>query len=225
MNSNKMLVSKNLIDKLKNDSSSFHSFLQEQNEGVIVRLLEKIGRLENNYSKEPLVSLLNNRNENIRSLAVKNLAKLADISLLPTFIKIARSDESTIVRREAVSALGRLRNQRAIPALIEFLGDPDPKVVMQAIRGLIVFGYRKDVKDEIKKLVNHPNEMIKEVINQEVNGIRNSYQTSTQSHDKFPEFLKNTVVLGDVQEILKHVPDESVHLTFTSPPYCNSLVC
>jgi len=30
------------------------------------------------------------------------------------------------------------------------------------------------------------------------------------------------VVHGDVQEVLKYVPDESVHLTFTSPPYYNA---
>ena len=34
--------------------------------------------------------------------------------------------------------------------------------------------------------------------------------------------MKNTVVQGDVLEILKHVPDESIHLTFTSPPYYNA---
>jgi len=41
-------------------------------------------------------------------------------------------------------------------------------------------------------------------------------------HDESPEFLKNIVVHGDVQEIIKYVPDESVHLTFTSPPYYNA---
>ena len=34
--------------------------------------------------------------------------------------------------------------------------------------------------------------------------------------------MKNLVVCGDVREILKTVPDQSVHLTFTSPPYYNA---
>ena len=50
-----------------------------------------------------------------------------------------------------------------------------------------------------------------------------SYKSnSSQKHDEFPSFLRNTVVQGDVQEALKSFPDESIHLTFTSPPYYNA---
>ncbi|GIV45310.1 MAG: hypothetical protein KatS3mg036_0128 [Ignavibacterium sp.] len=210
-----------LINRLKNDPNFFTSFLQNQNDGTIIYILEKLGKLENGYSKEPLLSLLNHTNEKIRALSIKNLAKLKDINLLSTFIKYATTDESTSVRRESVSAVGRLRNEQAIPILIDLLKDRDPSVVMQAIRGLLVFSYSSNVKNELKKLLNHPNELIREVINKEVNGVQ--YQSrSQQKHDEFPEFLKNTVVHGDVQEIIKHVPDESVHLTFTSPPYYNA---
>lgn len=214
-------INKKMIDELKSDSQSLLSFLQNQNDGTIVYILEKLGRLENGCSKDPLLYLLNNQNEKIRALSLKNLAKLSDVSLLPVFTKYAGNDESTEVRREAVSAIGRLRNEVAIPTLINFLTDSDPKVVMQAIRGLLVFANRPDVKQELIKLLNHPNELIKEVINREVNGF--SYKSnSAQRHDEFPPFLKNTVVHGDVQEVLKYVPDESVHLTFTSPPYYNA---
>lgn len=210
-----------IIERLKNNPKDFSSFLQNQNDGTIIYVLEKLGRLENGYSKQPLLNLLNHSNENIRALSIKNLAKLEDITLLATFIKYASTDESTIVRREAVSAIGRLRNEKTIPTLINFLKDKDPKVVMQAIRGLLVFSYNPNIKNELKKLLNHPNELIREVINKEVNGVQ--YQLkSQQKHDEFPEFLKNTVVHGDVQEIIKYVPDESIHLTFTSPPYYNA---
>lgn len=214
-------VNRELIDDLKNNTQALLSFLQNQNDGTIVYALEKLGRLENGYSKEPLLSLLNNQNENIRTLSIKNLAKIGDVSLLPTFVKYARSDESTEVRRESVSGVGRLRNEKAIPVLVEFLKDNDPKVVMQAIRGLLVFSNNSAVKQELKKLIDHPNELIKEVINKEVNGVQYKSNNS-QKHDEFPSSLKNTVVYGDVQEILKHVPDESIHLTFTSPPYYNA---
>jgi len=214
-------VNKELIDELKNNTQALSSFFHNQNDGTIVYALEKLGRLENGYSKDPLLNLLNNQNENIRTLSIKNLAKIGDVSLLPTFVKYACSDESTEVRRESVSAVGRLRNVKAIPVLIEFLKDSDPKVVMQAIRGLLVFSQREEVKKELKKLIDHPNELIKEVINKEVNGFQYKSNNS-QRHDEFPSSLKNTVVHGDVQEILKHVPDESIHLTFTSPPYYNA---
>ena len=37
-----------------------------------------------------------------------------------------------------------------------------------------------------------------------------------------PDYLKNVVVNGDVIEVLKIVSNESIHLTFTSPPYYNA---
>ena len=212
---------KDEIDILKNDTNTLSSFFQDKNDGAIVYVLEKLGRLENGDSKQPLLNLLNSTNESIRSLSIKNLAKIGDISLLNTFVKFAREDESTEVRREAVSAIGRLRNEKTIQTLIKFLSDKDPKVVMQAIRGLLVFSKNIDVKEELKKLINHPNELIKEVIGKEINGV--SYSASgKEKHDEFPFFLKNTVVQGDVLETLQHVPNESVHLTFTSPPYYNA---
>lgn len=214
-------IDKKKIDELKNDTDALLSFLQDQNDGIIIYTLEKLGRLENIHSREPLLNILNNSNEKIRSLSIKNLAKISDISLLTVFVKYAINDESTEVRREAVSAIGRLRNSDTIPTLIDFLKDKDPKVVMQAIRGLLVFSDKNEVKRELKKLINHPNEIIKEVINKEINGI--IYKSnSTQKHDEFPDFLNNTIVHGDVQETLKYVPDESIHLTFTSPPYYNA---
>jgi len=214
-------INKVAIDDLKNDTQALLSFLQSQNDGTIIYVLEKLGRLENGYSKKPLLGLLNKQNESIRTLSIKNLAKIGDLSLLPTFVEYARSDKSTEVRREAVSAVGRLRNEKAISVLIGFLKDNDPKVVMQAIRGLLVFSKREEVKQELTKLINHPNEMIKEVINKEINGFQ--YKSShSQKHDEFPNYLKDTVVHGDVQEIIHYVPDDSVHLTFTSPPYYNA---
>jgi len=214
-------INREFIDNLKNDAKSLVSFLNNQNDGTIIYILEKLGRLENGYSKEPLLNLLNNSNENIRSLAIKNLAKIGDVILLDTFVKFAKQDESTEVRRESVSAIGRLRNEKTIPILVKFLSDRDPKVVMQAIRGLLTFSNNNNVRQELKKVINHPNELIKEVIEKEINGSK-YYSNSTEKHDKFPLFLKNTVVHGDVVETLSYVPNESVHLTFTSPPYYNA---
>jgi DNA modification methylase len=209
------------IDILKNDKDVLSSFFQTKNDGSIVYVLENLGRLENGDHKKSLLKLLDNPNENIRLLAVKNLAKIGDVSLLEIFLKFAMQDESTEVRRESVSAIGRLRNEKAISILIKLLSDRDPKVVMQAIRGLLVFSKNNLVKQELKKLINHPNELIKEVIGKEINGVNYS-SNSKEKHDEFPNYLKDTVVQGDVVDILSHIPDESVHLTFTSPPYYNA---
>lgn len=212
---------RNTIDELKNDTHALLSFIENQNDGTIIYTLEKLGRLENGYSRDPLLNLLKKPNEKIRSLSIKNLAKIGDLSLLTIFVRHASEDESTEVRREAVSAIGRLRNKETVPILCNYLQDQDPKVVMQAIRGLLVFSNESEIKNKLKQLENHPNEVIKEVISKELYG--SSYKsTSTQKHDEFPSYMKNMVVHGDVQETIKYIPDESIHLTFTSPPYYNA---
>lgn len=214
-------INKEQINSLKNDTNALLSFLQDKNDSTIVYILEKLGRLENEYSRRPLLHLLNSTNESIRSLAIKNLAKIGDISLLDTFVNFAKQDESTEVRRESVSAIGRLRNEKTIPIFTQLLSDRDPQVVMQAIRGLLIFSNNNQVKKELSKLINHPNELIKEVIDKEIHGVRYGSKDSG-NHDEFPDYLRNTIVHGDVGEILKYVPDESIHLTFTSPPYYNA---
>ena len=214
-------INEDFLERLKNDPDYFTSIAHNTNDSSILFILERLGRLENKKCKEPLLSLLKNSNDNIRALSLKNLAKLSDVSLLSVFYSFATEDESTAVRREAVSAIGRLRNEQTIPFLIELLQDKDPKVVMQAIRGLLVFSGKANVKIELMKLKDHPNELIREVINREFNSI-NSQTIKKQKHDEFPEILKNVVVHGDVLDVLKYVPDESVHLTFTSPPYYNA---
>ncbi len=214
-------INKEQIDSLKNDAKALSAFLQDRSDGAIIYVLKKLGRLKNGYNKQPLLNLLNNSNETIRSLAIKNLAKISDTSLLNTFIEFAKQDESSEVRRESVSAIGRLRNEKTIPVLTQLLSDKDPKVVMQAIRGLLVFSKKSQVRGELSRLLDHPNELIKEVISKEINGASHRSKDNGK-HDEFPVYLKNTIVHGNVVEILKHVPDESVHLTFTSPPYYNA---
>lgn len=214
-------INKEQINNLKNNTKELLSFLQNQNDGTIIYILEKLGRIKNKDSKQPLLSLLKNDNENIRSLAIKNLAKIGDIYLLDTFVSFAKNDKSTEVRRESVSAIGRLRNEKTIPILIKLLLDKDPKVVMQAIRGLFVFSKKEQVKKALAKLVNHPNELIQEIINKEINGTTHDVKNNNK-HDEFPIYLKNNIVHGDVLETLKYVPNESIHLTFTSPPYYNA---
>jgi len=36
------------------------------------------------------------------------------------------------------------------------------------------------------------------------------------------EELRNVSINGDVREVIKYIPDDSIHLTFTSPPYYNA---
>ncbi|CEG13247.1 hypothetical protein MSIBF_A3510003 [groundwater metagenome] len=58
-------INKEFIDELKNNANDLSSFLQDQNERAIVYVLEKLGRLDNDHSRKPLLNLLNHTNENM----------------------------------------------------------------------------------------------------------------------------------------------------------------
>ena len=188
--------------------------------GELCKLLKGLGRLPADFDEQPLLKLLSHQDDKVRCLVVKNLAKLSKYSLIGTFSKLLKTDKSSSVRREAASAIGRLRNPEAKETLFNLLSDQDPEVVLQAIRGLLVFKQDEDVKNRLFELKEHPNEIIKEIIRKELK--LNNNTSKDKNHVKSPDYLKNVVVKGDVRETLRLVPDESVHLTFTSPPYYNA---
>ena len=209
-----------VIEKLKEEPANMVDFSTLNGNGDLFKALNKLGKLPDNFDEKPLLNLLDHQSDKIRHLVIKNLAKLSKISLLDVYVNIISSDESSTVRREAASAIGRLRNDEAKETMFNLLNDSDPQVVLQSIRGLLVFKKDEDVKKELFGLKEHPNEMIQEVIKKEFK--LNGSFSKDLDHTKSPDFMKNKVIEGDVRKTLKLVPNESVHLTFTSPPYYNA---
>jgi len=189
--------------------------------GSIVFILESLGRLPDNFQSDFLYSLLPHSHSQVRLNAVKNIGKLNGTFNIDPLVKLYKTETDTGVRREIVSSIGRQRKKTYKPVLVKFLKDEDPKIVCQAIRGLLVFEKNSDVEKHLKPLINHQNEMVRTII------FKKYFAEEKQAKDALPhtetyDFLKNTVVNADVLEALKFVPDESVHLTFTSPPYYNA---
>ena len=216
-------INHQFVQKLKENPKDFDSFINKSTEKHLVIALEKFGRLDDDKSRKALLELLNSPSEKIRLLSLKNLAKLKDVALIPVFVKCGSNDPSTNVRREAIAAIGRLQSPKAISTLIKFLSDKDPKVVMQAIRGLMPFKAQDQVAKALGPLEKHPNELIKENIKNKVILTEGNKSTSrTKPAKKKYGYLNNKIIYGDVQETLKHIPKESIDLTFTSPPYYNA---
>lgn len=210
-------------EKLNPNSPFFSVVLAPTNEEQqLLFTLKNLGKLPDNFDGQLFVPLLEHQNPKIRSLAVENVGKLKDERFLTTLVAFAKAERNTIARREAVSAIGRLKTENAIPILTQFIKDADPKIILQALRGLLYFREHPDVKTALTSLAEHPNEMIREQITKELK-VRGQTETSkTRNHPASPKALKNVMVRADVQDVLKVIPDESVHLTFTSPPYYNA---
>ena len=134
-------------------------------------------------------------------------------------LSILESDASTSDKKKAMASIGRKRDPQLKNILIKYTGSPNPEIAMQAIRGLLVFRKDPTVQIYLETLCEHPNDMIRDVMQQEILG-RGS--VSENSHADSPDFMKNVVVHGDVLDTLKRTPERSVHLTFTSPPYYNA---
>jgi len=207
------------VDSLKKDPRKLKEFLSSnRSTRELLAVLKRLGKLEKGFDKNVLINLLGHHNSKVRLWAIKNLGKLKDVSLFPLFKEIVLKDSDTAVRREAVSAIGRLRNKSTIEFLFSLLEDKDPEVVSQAIRGLLVFKGNKNVDMVLKRLIHHENEIIRDIIAVEYFQDKGSSTNLKVNAERFC----NIAVNGDVIDVLRMLPDNVVDLTFTSPPYYNA---
>jgi DNA modification methylase len=217
------MLTKQIITKLKHKSSEVISALiaSQEDVGGINFILESLGYLPENFNPDFLYKLLDHNHWQIRLNAIKNIGKLNGKGDARRLFELYKRETDTAVRREIVSSIGRQRSLANKSLLFDFLQDQDPKIVCQAIRGLLVFEGDKDVETYLRPLVNHPNEIVRTIVYKEYFSKENKNK-NILPHVQTYDFLKNVVVNADVLEVLKIVPDESVHLTFTSPPYYNA---
>ncbi len=216
-----MITKTQLHDFKENDLDALYEHLRSCSSSLEARvILENLGRLPDNFDGEVLVPFLSDAIRDTRYWAVKNLGKTEDIRFLHRLSEVAVEDGSSTVRREAVSAIGRMRNNRAITTLVRFLQDSDPNVVLQAIRGLLVFKSQERVRHCLFELREHPNEQIQDVLAREFDS--DAPIIDYGMHYESPDYMKNVVVEGDTREVMQLLPDGCIHLTFTSPPYYNA---
>jgi len=217
------MITKESITNLKNkETNEIASLIYSQKDAKGINLiLERLGRLPEKFDPAFLYDLLNHKQTSVRLNAVKNIGKLNGKSDVNSLAKLYAKETDTNVRREIVSAIGRQKKAQNKSILFDFLKDEDPKIICQAIRGLLVFERDEEIKGRLKPLINHQNEMIRTIIYKEYFAKDNQEQ-SIMPHTQTYEFLKNVAVNADVLEVLNYIPDDSVHLTFTSPPYYNA---
>ncbi|PJF39081.1 MAG: restriction endonuclease subunit M, partial [Phototrophicales bacterium] len=183
-------------------------------------ILKNLGKLPADFDGTIFRDYLKHSNSDMRFWAVKNIGKLNANTFADDLFQIACHDEDSMVRREAVSSLGRMRDENLIRHLIYLLADRDAKVVLQAMRALLVFKHKPEVVEALRFLEQHENEQIQMVMRREFSQAHDV--TDYGTHTTAPDFMKNTAVLGDVRQVLEYVPDGAIHLTFTSPPYYNA---
>jgi DNA modification methylase len=216
------MLTKGYIKELKNKGAGDIALLinKFQDSSSLTFILENLGQLPKDFDGSFLLNLLSHKNVNVRLWTVKTIGKLNQEKYLFVLKNIATNDTDTNVRREAVSSIGRMRSEKGQNILTEFLYDNDPKIVCQAIRGLLIFKGKPEIDNNLKSLLNHENEMVRTIIYKEY--FAEQKNKLSQPHTHSYDYLKNVVVNADTLEVMKLLKDESIHLTFTSPPYYNA---
>ncbi|MFX0151348.1 MAG: DNA methyltransferase [Candidatus Hodarchaeota archaeon] len=219
---NRNKIRQEITDK---NSYFFMNIFQKHPEKEIISVLENIGKLPEEFPYFIFEFLLKRyKNEKIKLLAVKNLGKTRNQDIAPILKQYYQEEKSTHIRREIVSSIGRIRSKENINWLLSVLNDEDPKVVMQAVRALLIFKGDVDVRNSLKRFENHRNETLREIVVAELAEDEDSFvrQKKIENIRKFLPLIRKTSVLGDAREVLKLLPDGCIQLTFTSPPYYNA---
>jgi DNA modification methylase len=217
-----MLTKQEITIIKKSGSSAIANLIKQSKDTTeISHILENLGHLPAGFDGFFLYKLLSHKIAKIRAAAVRNIAKLGEHFDTPPLLAALRKESNWRVRRDIVSAIGRQRNTAYKPILYDILADEDPKIVCEAIRGLLVFQRDEEQEQYLRPLVNHPNEMVRAAIYKAFFAEEKS-SPDAMPHAESPDFLKNLVVNADVLDALQYVPNDSIHLTFTSPPYYNA---
>ncbi len=220
----KFSIDKPQVDVLKNltyeELNLYLDSIKTQSASIIF-VFKNLGHLPSSFDFEVFVPFLSNQNEKVRYWAVKNLGKNKNLKYFEILKNLFYIEPSTMVKREIVSAIGRMKSKETIEFLLETTQNEDPKIVAQAIRGLLTFKGNIVIDDALRNLIEHENEMIKSVVFKEYFANKSNIYSKQPHADSF-DYLKNVVVNADVRDVLSLVKDESIHLTFTSPPYYNA---
>ena len=212
--------SKDQVKKIIQNKKQFEEVFQQLSQKDKTSFLKKIGKIDFKFeSFNLLTSIYEESNDNLRKEVINTLSKTSNIKLLSFYKKVLTIEKNSEIRRETVSALGRMRNEKSITTLIDLANDKDPNVILQSIRGLLVFKDNEKVIKFLKKLKNHPNEIVKMVIENE---LFSKTEQNLRDHVEVDPKLKNKIVKGDSLDVLNKIEDDTFHLTFTSPPYYNA---
>ncbi len=180
------------------------------------------GKSDTEHVKQ-LQVLYTSSNPKVSIAALEMLASFGDKNLLNFYLEILNNHkENQTKRKEAMSAIGRLRDEKiALEVIAQYLEDPNPEIILQAIRGMLVFKKNPNIVELLLSHRHHKNELIRYIIAKEFELDIPDMETK-QEHILVPKEFSNVIVLGDSLSLAKQIPDASIHLTFTSPPYYNA---
>lgn len=120
------------------------SAIKDEDSGVRISAIYKLGELNDNRAVEPLIAALRDRDSGVRMAAASVLGQLKDNRAVEPLIN-AIKDADSGVRKNAISSLGEFKDNRAIEPLMTAVKDEDSGVRQNAIAVL------SELKEGLKK--------------------------------------------------------------------------
>jgi HEAT repeat protein len=119
--------------------SPLRKLLLDESKFVRLRAAEALGALQAQESVHSLISILGDVDPRVRRAAVKALCGFAKSAVEPLLLAY-RYSKRKVQRRAILETLGQLTDPRAVPALIDAMGDSHHMVRMAAIRAISTMG-------------------------------------------------------------------------------------
>jgi HEAT repeat protein len=105
--------------------------------GLSARLAaQALGRLRAPEAIEPLAAWLNDRDEDVRYLAILNLGRIGDQAAAPHLLRALESERAPELQAWIVDSLGRTRSAEATNAILTLLDARDARVRYAAAEAL-----------------------------------------------------------------------------------------
>ena len=129
------MITKDQLQELKQEKlPELYDLLKGNKDNrEVLFILENLGHLPKGFDGNVLIPFIHSANDDIRFWAVKNIGKISNPKVIDILAKITSNDKDSMVRREAVSSIGRMRLPQSEPILIQLLNDGDPKIILQTI--------------------------------------------------------------------------------------------
>lgn len=139
--------------------------LPDKHPSVLVAAAWALGELKDSRAVEPLAMMLRHQKDEVRRVASSALAEIAwehawnlkGTTILDALIEALKSDEDSLVRKNAAMALGYIADHKALVPLLHSLSDEDPNVRWNVISALGEIPNSSSVNPIIKALGDqHP---------------------------------------------------------------------
>lgn len=153
---------------------------------------------------------------------IKALGKLRTADSFDKLLEIFREDVPVDVKREVVSSIGRHSDNSRVYEFVstEAFSNAHPMELVYQMFRTCLYKSREDSRFQSlrERIINHyHNEIIDKMNDYYI--YRHNVQKESQAVTKITEPL---LLVGDCEETLKQLPEKSVQLIFTSPPYYNA---